>query len=93
MERPIRLIDPTSGHIENANLAAETFYGYPRTQLLQLAISDINRLTQEQIKQEMAHALAERRLLLLFPHRLASGEIRQVEVHSGPIVIDDQHLV
>ena len=90
---PILLIDPSSGHIENANLAAETFYGYPRAQLLQLAISDINCLTQEQIKQEMAHALAERRSFFLFPHRLASGEIRQVEVHSGPIVIDDQHFL
>nr|WP_321241288.1 PAS domain S-box protein [uncultured Tolumonas sp.] len=90
---PILLIDPSNGQIANANLAAEKFYGYSRQQLLTLTISDINCLTQEQIKQRMAQALAERRSFFLFPHRLASGEIRQVEVHSGPIVIDGQQFL
>ncbi|MDD2841581.1 MAG: PAS domain S-box protein [Tolumonas sp.] len=90
---PILLINPSNGQITNANLAAEKFYGYTRLQLLKLAISDINCLSQEQIKQRMAQALEERRSFFLFPHRLASGEIRQVEVHSGPIVIDGQQFL
>lgn len=90
---PILLINPSNGQITNANLAAEKFYGYTRLQLLKLAISDINCLSQEQIKQRMDQALEERRSFFLFPHRLASGEIRQVEVHSGPIVIDGQQFL
>ncbi|WP_024871873.1 bifunctional diguanylate cyclase/phosphodiesterase [Tolumonas lignilytica] len=85
---PILLIDPETRQIKNANRAAENFYGYSREQLLQLCITDINCLTPQQIREEMAHAEAERRAFFLFPHRLASGEIRQVEVHSGPIIID-----
>ena len=29
----------------------------------------------------------------LFPHRLASGEIRKVEVHSGPIMVDGRYYL
>ena len=90
---PILLIDPASKRIENANQAAEKFYGYSRDQLLQLCIHDINCLTPEQISEEMANALAERRSFFLFPHRLASGEIRQVEVHSGPIMVDGHYYL
>jgi len=90
---PILLIDPATKRIENANQAAEKFYGYSRDQLLQLCINDINCLTPEQIGEEMANALAERRSFFLFPHRLASGEIRQVEVHSGPIMVDGRYYL
>ena len=90
---PILLIDPATKRIENANQAAEKFYGYSRDQLLQLCINDINCLTSEQIGEEMANALAERRSFFLFPHRLASGEIRQVEVHSDPIMVDGRYYL
>lgn len=90
---PILLINPTTRRIENANFAAEKFYGYPREHLLTLNIHDINCLTADQIAEEMANALEERRSFFLFPHRLASGEIRHVEVHSGPIMIEGHYYL
>lgn len=90
---PILLINPATKQIENANKAAEVFYGYSHAQLLALYINDINCLTADQIAEEMANALAERRSYFLFPHRLASGEIRQVEVHSGPIMIEGHYYL
>lgn len=80
------LIDPESGRIIMANRAAEAFYGYGKAQLLAMNISDINVLTPEEVRAEMALAAAEERDHFLFRHRLADGEIRDVEVHSGPIV-------
>jgi diguanylate cyclase (GGDEF)-like protein len=41
----------------------------------------------------MALAAQEQRSCFHFPHRLSSGEIRQVEVHSGPIEVDGRVLL
>ncbi|HKI59859.1 MAG TPA: PAS domain S-box protein, partial [Mariprofundaceae bacterium] len=79
------IIDPESGVILEANHAAEQFYGYDRDQLLSLNIADINTLSDSDVKAEMEIARLEKRNHFIFRHRLASGEIRDVEVHSGPI--------
>jgi PAS domain S-box-containing protein len=78
------LIDAETGAILDANPAAANFYGYNLEQMRRMRISDINQLPPDDIRAEMAQALEARRECFLFPHRLASGEIRQVEVRSGP---------
>lgn len=90
---PQLLIDPRDGHIVQANAAAVRFYGYRSEQLCAMRISQINCLTPAQIQSEMAKALAEQRSFFQFPHRLANGEIRQVEVYSGPVQLDGQDLL
>ncbi|WP_298234967.1 PAS domain S-box protein [uncultured Azohydromonas sp.] len=79
------IIDPADGRIEDANQAACKYYGYSRDQLLGLNISAINTLSPREIAEEMKMAQSESRLYFRFRHRLASGEIRDVEVYSGPI--------
>lgn len=79
------VIDPKSGHIIDANPAAEVFYGYSRKKLLSMNISGINTLSEEAVKAEMMQAESESRSHFFFKHRLASGEVRDVEVHSGPL--------
>jgi PAS domain S-box-containing protein len=79
------LIDPVTGEIVEANAAAIAYYGYPRPKLICMNISAINTLTAERIAEERRKALREERNYFLFSHRLASGEIRNVEVHSTPI--------
>ncbi|MDZ5459134.1 sensor domain-containing protein [Azohydromonas lata] len=79
------IIDPATGRIEDANQAACDFYGYTRAQLLALRICDINTLPPAEVSREMAQARAEQRLYFNFRHRLASGEVRDVEVYSGPL--------
>ncbi|MCG8040696.1 MAG: EAL domain-containing protein [Candidatus Thiodiazotropha endolucinida] len=78
-------IDPGSGGILAANHAAEIYYGYSVDQLLSMNIGDINVLTDAEISREMDLAKREERNHFYFQHALASGEIRDVEVHSGPI--------
>jgi len=87
------LIDAGSGRIVAANPAACSFYGYPRETLEAMNIADINCLPPEAIKLEMAKAKAEQRPHFFFPHRLSSGEIRQVEVYSGPLELNGRSLL
>jgi len=79
------IIDPVRGDILHANEAASKFYGYPVDKLVSMNINQINTLQAEQITAEMTLALSERRKYFDFRHRLASGEVRDVEVYSGPI--------
>lgn len=87
------LIDPVNGSIVDANAAAAVFYGYTRDELLKMAIGDINCLPPEQIRAEMLDAETQRRQYFNFQHRLKSGEVRHVEVYSGPVEIDGRALL
>jgi PAS domain S-box-containing protein len=79
------LIEPESGRILDANRAAISFYGYDREKLLNMSIQEINILAPDNVAQERKRALFEENNYFVFPHRLASGEIRTVEARSSPI--------
>lgn len=82
----IKLVtDPSDGRILAANAAAVAFYGYSHQQLVSMKIADINCLPRGEIEQRMAEARGGRKHPFVFPHRLASGEVRTVEVFSGPV--------
>lgn len=78
------VIDPNSGKIIDANAAAAEFYGYSELELESMAIQDINTFTAEQVANERQAALNEGRSYFIFQHRLASGDIKTVNVHSTP---------
>ncbi len=79
------LIEPVTGRIMDANEAAVLFYGYTVSQLRSMSIQDINALSPDDAEAQRNLALEEHRSHLIFPHRLANGEVRTVEVHSSPI--------
>lgn len=79
------LVDPRSGCIAEANQAAIAFYGYPHERLIGKSLSDINDTPSEQFDAESMRAMQEGRDALLLVQRLASGELRDVEVHLSPI--------
>jgi diguanylate cyclase (GGDEF)-like protein/PAS domain S-box-containing protein len=87
------LIDPETGRIVEANPAACAFYGYSREELIALPITDINILPPSEVQAAMGMAAGERQNAFRFRHRLASGELRDVEVHSGPIEVDGRQLL
>lgn len=89
------LIDPGTRTIVAANAAASEFYGYARDQLTGMPVSELNILSPEDIASEMAAAAAERRSYFVFPHRLASGAIKTVEVSSSPYRVpgDERELL
>lgn len=79
------LIDPQDGSIVDANPAAAAYYGWPVATLKMMRITDINTLPAEEVRREMELANSENRRFFRFKHRLASGEVRDVEVHSGHV--------
>ena len=87
------LIDPGSGDILDANHAAEEFYGYSKIKLCQMSINEINTLPPEQVTEERRKALEANQNYFVFPHRLASGEERIVEVHSSPVSLQDRPVL
>jgi PAS domain S-box-containing protein len=87
------LIEPTSGAIIEANQAAATYYGYDQQRLVGTNISDINTLSSEEVALERQHALHDERNYFNFNHRLASGELRNVEVYSTPIDVSGTPLL
>ncbi|WP_334155070.1 sensor domain-containing protein [Tepidimonas sp.] len=91
---PMWLVDPADGAIVEANAAAADFYGYPALRSPGgMNIRQINQLPEADVRAEMERAHREGRGYYLFPHRLASGQIVTVEVHSTPMTIDGRTLL
>ena len=88
------LIDPNrNGRIIDVNQAAINFYGYTYEQLTRMSISDINTLPSKEVGEFMSRALTKEQNVFQFKHRLSDGSIRDVEVHSSPIVIDGKTIL
>lgn len=87
------LIDPESGLILDANDAAVQFYGYDRSSLRSMNISQINTLVSTQIKIDYTDAVNKKRNRFIFPHKLANGMIRMVDVQSSPIYYQDHSIL
>jgi PAS domain S-box-containing protein len=84
------LIDSETGTIVDANPAACSYYGYSKEELLSKNIAEINTLSPAVTFQRMQQAKMKKRRHFEFRHRLASGEVRDVEVFSGPILFSDR---
>lgn len=87
------LIEPESGVILDANPVAVEFYGYPKSKLCGMLIQEINTMLPEQIATERQRALHEERNYFVFPHKLANGEERIVEVYSSPITLHEKQVL
>ncbi len=87
------LIEPATGAIVDANPAACDYYGYTHQEMLGLSIFDINDMPSDQVSQLMGLVQAAGCRHFLFKHRLASGDLRDVEVYSGPLQRQGRTLV
>ncbi|WP_094228762.1 PAS domain S-box protein [Methanolobus psychrotolerans] len=87
------IIDPENGIIVDANPAAVGYYGWTLEELRLKNVADINTLSQFEIKEEMERARKEHRNHFFFRHLLANGSVRDVEVFSGPILLEGRTLL
>jgi len=87
------VIDPENGDIVDANPAAISYYGWSLKELTKKKITDINILTKDQVFQEMERAKMEQRRHFIFKHCLSNGDLRDVEVFSGPIKLHGKKLL
>ena len=86
-------VDPENGQILDANMSACKFYGWSQEKLCAMTIQEINQLSPDEVALERAAALREERNYFVFPHRLANGETRMVEVHSTPVNIGTRSVL
>jgi PAS domain S-box-containing protein len=86
------LVDPETGDIVDANPAACVFYGYPYEKFVGLKAGEVECLSGKNSVSDMATAECVDRNHALLRHRLADGEVRDVEIYSGPLSINSREL-
>jgi len=84
------ILDPKSGNIVNVNKAASKFYGYSKDVFCKLTVYDINAVEIPPINQFFDSVVSQENLINERVHRLSSGELRDVEIHTTPIFIEDE---
>ena len=87
------LVDPATSRIEDANPAAASFYGWPRPSLIGKSVNEINTASAEVITRAMREACDSTHAEFRFQHRLADGSVREVEVHSVPVLMGERRLL
>ncbi len=85
---PKIMTDPESLRIVDANGAAVKFYGYG-DDLLNMKVSQINTLSEDQVKKAAIKAKTGPQVFY-FRHRLASGDIRDVEVYTNIVPVQEK---
>jgi PAS domain S-box-containing protein len=81
---PMIFIDRKTNKILKVNKAANDFYGYPKAQLKRMRMTD---LISEVISEDGIKSL------YYFKHKLANGEIHDVEVISTPMKFENKEIV
>lgn len=87
------LIEPYSGQIVDANKAAREFYGYSYHELKTMNIQEINLLSKHEVERMRLKAFESSQKYFLFPHKLKSGELKFVDVHSCPVRFGSQEYL
>ncbi len=87
------LLDPLTAAIVDANPAASRFYQYPRESMRGMKISRLNELSEDNVRQKIGLVERCEQQQFQFQHRLADGQLRDVEVYSSPIVVEGRSLL
>ncbi|MDI6401445.1 PAS domain S-box protein [Balneolaceae bacterium ANBcel3] len=85
---PMLISNPSDGMIIDANPAAEAFYGWNRRELRRMHTFDLNILSREEVLALMQEVKSGKKNTLYSCHRLKNGQVKEVEVFSGPITLE-----
>jgi PAS domain S-box-containing protein len=86
------LVDPITYKIMDANIAASKFYGYSNSELRSLSISDIKTLPIEETANYSTPKGEAPLNYYVYKHKIAGGEIRDVEVYSSLVDFEGKQL-
>ncbi len=87
------LIDPETANIVDANPAAAEFYGYTVEKLKSMNFTDLNSAPIEEVFDAINKSVSEQQNYYISTHVLASGETREVEIHTGPVLLNSGQLL
>ena len=84
------VVDPENGSIVDANQAACNFYGYSHSEMTVKNIYEINTASPDEIASTLTRIKQLTALSFQAKHRLASNEVREVEVYSSPLTLQER---
>ncbi len=87
------LLDPDNGRILDANTTATSFYGYDRERLLALDSTEINADSGAEMELAMHAVLSGENRRFASRHRLADGQIREVEETASLIPFGERMVL
>jgi PAS domain S-box-containing protein len=87
------IVDPESLDILDANHAASAFYGWSIEELKSMNMSEVNTLPVEKIKGFVSEIQDKKNVFYEFRHRLKNGSVRDVEVFSSIIQVEEEKLI
>ena len=87
------LLDAETGAVLNVNQAAVAFYGWTKEQMLKMTFFEINTLSKDLVRQEMAKAKNSQQNYFEDQHRHAGDSVRDVAVFSSGIEVDGRTLL
>ncbi|RDH82306.1 MAG: hypothetical protein DIZ80_08375 [endosymbiont of Galathealinum brachiosum] len=87
------IIDPASGKLVETNNAAVKFYGYDSDTLSNLLIFDLNTTPKDQVKTLINKVKNKEINSFTTQHKLASGELRDVEIFPCLIHTDEGEFI
>ncbi len=87
---PMLVIDPSDGRVVDANIRAMNFYGWDHSTITAKYVQDINVQTPEEIREAMTRSAKAEGSHLDSLHRLANGEVRDVEAFTSPLSFKGQ---
>ncbi|GAA0181359.1 hypothetical protein SH2C18_39030 [Clostridium sediminicola] len=87
------IIGSDNGNIIDANRAACDFYQYSYEDMLQLQITDLNIISEDKMDYEINRSIINNENHFFYKHKLANGEIRDIEAHCGPITQNGKRVL
>ncbi|WP_372639711.1 PAS domain S-box protein, partial [Ancylomarina sp.] len=87
------LIDPETGTILDANKAVLAYTGYSKEEFLDMDLGQISQSGEEELKRQLKLALDNEKNYYELKYRLASGEIRDIEVYTGKIEVKGKDVL
>jgi len=87
------LIDPYTSNIIDANISSSLYYGYSREELINKNLAEIDSLPKEELQKELTKSLNGSNNYFEYKHKLSNGELKDVEIYSNPISVNNRLLV
>lgn len=87
------LIDPSTGHLVDANLAAADFYGYALEELKSMKLQDLTPLPEARTLQLLQQARSGENDLFHLAQCLHNGSRREVEICAGMLNVGGRSLL
>lgn len=87
------MLNPRTGEITDANLAACEYYGYHLKQLQAMDVADLSMQAPEVMRMVMQEAMRGEHDSHQFKHRLADGTVRDVDIQFIPVEVEGQRLL